>query len=155
MTAAVSLATLGNAPAFHAYMSNTQGASATVFTNVAFNTKLYDTASCFNNTGSTVGGIPAYAFLPNVAGYYQVNAAVYNQAANQINILRLYKNGGYLVELSRLYLASAPTIPGSSLVYLNGTTDFIQIYFYCSGATTIGANDGALVWFQASLVKAA
>ena len=145
----------GNGPAFHAYMSNTQGISATTFTNVAFNAEDFDTASCFNNTGSTVGGIPAYAFLPNVAGYYQFNAGVYNQAANQVNILRLYKNGAYIFELSRLFLASAPTLNGSGLVYLNGTTDYIQIYFYCSAATTVGSNDGSLVWFQAAMARAA
>lgn len=145
----------GTGPAFHAYMSNTQGASATVFTNVAFDAEAFDTASCFNNTGSTVGGIPAYAFLPNVAGYYQISTAVYNQAANQVNIIRLYKNGAYALELSRLFLASAPTLNGSGLVYLNGTTDYIQIYFYCSASTTIGSNDGALVWFQAAMVRAA
>lgn len=145
----------GNGPAFYAYMSNTMAASATVFTNVACNTELFDTASCFNNTGSTVGNIPAYAFMPNVAGYYQINCAVYNQAANQVNILRLYKNASYVSELSRLYLASAPTINGSTLVYLNGTTDYIQLYFYCSANTTVGANDGALVWFSGSLVRSA
>lgn len=155
MTAAVTLATLGNGPAFYAYMSNTQASGAAVFTKLAFNQELFDTNSCFNNTASTVGGIPSYAFLPNVAGYYQISTAVYNQAANQVNIIRLYKNSNYISEYSRLYLASAPTISGGGLVYLNGTTDYIEMYFYCSAATTVGANDGALVWMSGCLVRGA
>ena len=144
-----------NGPAFHAYMSNTQSVSAATFTNIAFDQEVFDTASCFNNTSSTVGGIPAHAFLPNVAGYYQVNTAVYNQVSNQLSILRLYKTGAYHLELSRLALTSPPTLNGVGLVYLNGTTDYIQVHFYCSSATTVGNNDGKLVWFQAALVRAA
>jgi uncharacterized membrane protein len=136
----------GNGPAFSAYMSNAQSVSSVTFTKVAFNTELFDTANAFDTTN--------YRFQPNVAGYYQINT-VYNQAANQVNILRLYKNGSYLFELSRLYLASAPTIGGSTLVFMNGTTDYIELYFYCSAATTIGSNDGSLVWMNGNLARAA
>jgi hypothetical protein len=145
----------GAMPAFNASMTNTQAIGAATFTNVAFNTEVFDTANCFNNTGSTVGGIPAYAFLPNVAGYYQVSTAIYNQTANQLYVLRLYKNNTPLYELCRATATSAPTINGTTLVYLNGTTDYIQIYFFCSAATTVGVGDGSLVWVSASMARAA
>lgn len=145
----------GNGPAFHAYMSNTQSASSGTYTKVAFNAEIYDTDSCYNNTASTVGGIPAYAFKPTVAGYYQINTAVYNQAANQTNLVRIYKSGSALVEVGRFYVGSAPTIGGASLVYLNGTTDYVEIYFYCSTSTTVGSNESALCWVNGALIRAA
>ena len=153
--AALAANVAGNGPAFFANMSGTQSASAGTYTKVAFNNKAYDTDSFFNSTASTVNGIPPYAFKPTTAGYYQINAGVYNQAANQTNLLRIYKAGTALVELARLYVGSAPTMSGASLVYLNGTTDYVEIYFYCSTTTTIGSNEGALCWVNGALVRAA
>ena len=57
----------GNMPAFGAYSNTNQTVSNNTGTVLSANTEEFDTASRFNNTGSTVGGIPAYAFLPNVA----------------------------------------------------------------------------------------
>jgi hypothetical protein len=55
-----------------------------------------NTAGCFNNTGSTVTlnglSVPAYAFCPNVAGYYQVNLATNsNSTVTKVGVL-VYKN---------------------------------------------------------------
>ena len=70
----------GNMPAFSAYQGTTQSVSASTPTNMTISIKEFDTATAFNNTASTVTlnglSVPAYAFMPPVAGYYQVNGQV-------------------------------------------------------------------------------
>ena len=138
----------GNGPAFHCSMSGTQAISATTFTKIAFDTELYDTNNCYNTS--------TYRFTPNVAGYYQLNFSIYSQTGNQVFITRTYKNGTDFTENSRLAgSGTAPTIPGSVLVYCNGTTDYIELYGYGGGATTIGSNASILVWWNGFLARAA
>lgn len=158
MTKAISVATaVGNGPAFSAYIG-TQSVSSNVSTKMAFATEYFDTDSCYNNTGSTVGGIPAYSFLPNVAGYYQVTMSSYWASYNGgsfVNIA-LYKNGEGYTEYTRIN-ATSGTMSGSGIIYLNGTTDYISAYWYsASGSCTLVASNGAYFSnFSAALVKAA
>jgi len=130
-------------PAFSAYIS-TQSVSSNVSTKMAFANEYFDTASCYNNTGSTVGSIPAYSFLPNVAGYYQVTMSSYWASYNGgsfVNIA-LYKNGEGYTEYTRIN-ATSGTMSGSGIIYLNGTTDYISAYWYsASGTCTLVASNG-------------
>jgi hypothetical protein len=118
-------------PAFSASSSTYTSISNGTFTLVVLNTEQFDTASCFNNTGSTVGSVPAYAFLPNVAGYYLITGTVAdnNSGTPTRMIGRIYKNGS-----SYLY-TGGDQVTGyvssfSSVIYLNGSTDYIQLYQY-------------------------
>ena len=147
----------GNQPAFRATLSN-QSITADTNTKMAFNTEDFDTASCYNNTGSTVGSIPAYSFLPNVAGYYQVSINCfwlsYTAGVNQALALDINDNGA--TELARVNFPSG-NIGGSRLIYLNGTTDYINAYWYSTnGSSTLVGNNGAFFSnFSAVLVRAA
>jgi hypothetical protein len=147
----------GNQPAFRATLS-TQSITADTNTKMAFNTEDFDTASCYNNTGSTVGSIPAYSFLPNVAGYYQVSINCfwlsYTAGVNQALALNINDNGA--TELFRINLPSGNS-GGSRLIYLNGTTDYINAYWYSTnGSSTLVGNNGAFFSnFSAVLVRAA
>ena len=118
----------GNGPAFSAYLSSAQNITSSTATLVTLQTKDWDTASCFNNTNATVNGIPAYAFLPNVAGYYQVSGATYPNTVTTLSISYIYKNGAQ--ERAVQTTASNVGVGVSALVYLNGTTDYIQLYGY-------------------------
>ena len=80
------------------------------------------------------------AFTPNVAGYYQVNATIGFDATSvnpQWGGVAIYKNGA-VVRQNRVtgntYTSCAA--PVSSVVYLNGSTDYIESYVYC------GTNSG-------------
>ena len=126
-----------NGPAFSAYFSGTQSVSSNTITKVTLNTEYFDTASAFNNTGSTVGSTPAYAFLPLVAGYYQFSYGVYGKGTNptvQAANAQLYKNGvepvGTYSTGSSQYALSAAEInsTGAFLLYLNGSTDYVELY---------------------------
>jgi hypothetical protein len=144
----------GNMPAFSVYCNTNPSVTSGVFTKVPLQVENFDTASCFNNTGSTVGSIPAYAFLPNVAGYYQISAAISANSANTRFLTNIYKNG------SRAFvLGDAPTgfntLGGSALIYMNGSTDYIELYVYLVGASqsVYGVSDST--WMNGLLVRTA
>ena len=141
----------GTGPAFSATMSANQSVTTSTYTQVQFNTEDFDTASRYNNTGATVGGIPAYSFLPNVEGYYQISAAVYpNTTVTGINCA-IYKNNA----LIRVNGGTTVSSELSLLVYLNGSTDYISIFGYLVG-TTPAINGGSTVsYFTAAMVRAA
>jgi len=142
------------APAFSAYSSSNQTSiSSTTFTKVTFGTELFDTN---NNFASST-------FTPTVAGYYQVNAAAQiNSLSTAVyGKLYIYKNGsaykeGALVQ-GQAQLFGAPTVSG--LVYCNGSTDYVEIYFigYISAGTLSlnSAGETVRIWFDGSMVRSA
>ncbi len=149
----------GTGPAFRAYSNTNQTVSSGTNVKVAIDTEVFDTASRFNNTGSTVGGIPSYAFLPNVAGYYQFSASVYgsSNSALSYNYIQFYKNG---VQDSSVvygpYLTTSSIGSISVLIYLNGTTDYVELYTQLAGSGTLTINAGAsFSFFSGVLVRAA
>jgi hypothetical protein len=138
----------GNGPAFSAYLGTNQSISAGTWTKVQINTKEFDTASAFDNTTN-------YRFQPTVAGYYQVNGQLLlnNSSANYGGV-GFNKTGSQhkYVYISNAYGTSAAL---SALIYLNGTTDYLEMYgFVSAAANTIFAG---ILWtsFSASFVRAA
>jgi hypothetical protein len=127
----------GNMPAFSAYLSANQNITSTVITKVTLDTEEYDTAGCFNNTGSTVTlnglSVPSYSFCPNVAGYYQVSAQLrYAVSGGAIGsaFANFVKNGSPIYRFNELTAGSYTSglsVIGSALIYLNGTGDYISI----------------------------
>jgi len=148
---------MANGPAFSAYASAAQSIPNTTVTILNVNTELFDTASCYNNTGSTVGGIPAYSFLPNVAGYYQVNAAWYSApSAGQVAAF-IYKNGA-TYQVTAITFGSAGQVVGvNCLVYLNGSSDYIGFYVQQGQGSSYNtlASRPDLYYFAASMVRSA
>jgi hypothetical protein len=153
MTAAVTLATLGNGPAFSAYQGISQTLSANVYTKIQLNTERFDTNSNFDPTTN-------YRFTPTVAGYYQINYALYGTTTGTITsfIGALYKNGaayeyGSIANgtLGNLAFATA------SLVYMNGTTDYLELYININGTGTLTATQagGTVNFMSGCLVRGA
>jgi len=148
----------GNQPAFSAYLPSNQTITSGVSTVIAFSSKNFDTASCFNNTGSTVGGIPAYSFLPNVAGYYQFSVSVHTEASASITraLIALQKNGSGFFRIADS-LNPLNQVQGSCLMYLNGSTDYVNItaYITATTATMSGQSSDEYTYFTGVLVRAA
>lgn len=122
MTAAVTLAALGNGPAFSAYLNSAQTLSSVTFTKLTLNAEEYDTASAFDSTTN-------YRFTPQVAGYYQFNAQMTIASSPTPQLIALYKNGSAYIRLNNL-TSNTESISGSWLVYLNGSTDYIEMFGY-------------------------
>jgi hypothetical protein len=127
-------------PAFSAYLSANQTVTSGTVTLLTLNTESFDTASCFNNTGSTVGGIPAYAFLPNEAGYYQINFAVGSNGTSSLTYAGsyVYKNGSQISRnITPAYSGNNGETMNVRLIYMNGTTDYLQFYGQAVGTGTV------------------
>jgi hypothetical protein len=108
-------------PAFSVYSTTGQTPSAGVWTKIAWNTEEYDTANCFDLTNER--------FTPNVAGYYQISgAADLDGSSGQGLLLGLYKNGSLNKYLGFSYTEVEMQHCGSVLVYMNGTTDYVELY---------------------------
>lgn len=139
-------------PAFFVRKSANQTITSGVETVISFDIKTFDTANCFNATGSTVGGIPAYSFKPNVAGYYQLNLTLMPEPSTSLGryIMVVQKNGTLLEVLQDGATINKTT--GSYLIYLNGTTDYTTFSTYLF-ATTAVVGSGNTV-FSGSLVRA-
>jgi hypothetical protein len=148
----------GNGPAFSAWTSGGQIISSGVAAKMAFNTEFFDTNSNFNNTSSTVDSTPAYAFLPTVAGYYHISTAITNTgSAVGILAVLLYKNGAQYLNTQVGNNTQGIGVPMSMLVYLNGTTDYVEIWVYqtTGGNVTTLSGRSDCYQFSGALVRAA
>ena len=135
----------GNGPAFSAYQSTNQTISATTWTKITIDTKEFDTNTNFDTS--------LYRFKPTVAGYYQISGITAFSTVISSLYLQIYKNGTGFKALANS-LSTSAGISGSALIYLNGSTDYVELYAYVvAGATTApGLNN---TYFQASLVRSA
>jgi hypothetical protein len=142
----------GNMPAFSAYRgSSVQSFTASTWTKIAFNTEEFDTASAFDSTTN-------YRFTPQVAGYYQVSGCAQFQftGSSTITGLDVYKNGTSF-KGNQLWLSATTgcCVTTSNLIYLNGSTDYIELYAYCNGISPSINTTADLSFFQATLIRAA
>jgi hypothetical protein len=105
-------------------------------------------------------------FTPTVAGYYQINVKVYNAGTALRNYYfsnRLYKNGSRIsqsaIAIYQLGSAAEFCVDQSRVVYMNGSTDYLEVYSYnidyTSAASTIVYGGSTYISFNGSLVRAA
>ena len=126
-------------PAFSAYSSSNQTLTSATYTKLQINTELFDTDSCYDNSTN-------YRFTPNVAGYYQVNlcARMYGQTSPATYVWSIYKNGSNYVYLNvNTNLSTYDARSISSLIYMNGSTDYIEFYGYIQASGTIFVEGGS------------
>ena len=138
----------GNMPAFSAYADTNQTVSDATATKITFGTEEFDTN---NNFASS-------RFTPTVAGYYQVNSTVNCVQTGIVDfVIWIYKNGSqYKRGFGFGGTASKLIAPVSTLVYLNGTTDYVEVYIYSDGTGSATVNASSQdTWFNGCLVRAA
>lgn len=139
-----SLASSG--PAFSAVKAGVQSITGTP-AKVIYGTEEFDTNSCYDTTTSR--------FTPNVPGYYQINAAWGAGGSNSGNSIAVRKNGvEYKVGTYTSTVQAAAVVTVSALVYMNGSTDYVEIYG--SNVTTQNSTaDTGTNYFQGFLARAA
>jgi len=116
----------GTGPAFSVYMSANQAPTNNTQIKCNLDTIVYDTASCYNTS--------TYRFTPNVAGYYQLSGSVAGYSTNTSLVIAasiIQKNSTTNVAAAQINgvsysLLMQPTT--SQLVYLNGTTDYVELH---------------------------
>jgi hypothetical protein len=141
----------GTGPAFSASVTGTTTITSGVFTKMVFNSENWDTASCFDSTTN-------YRFTPTVAGYYLITGSLDAGTSTNANraIPVIYKNGS-----AHRFGVNLGTANGSSFgssvsaqVYLNGSTDYVELFAYVL-ATTAQYTASTATWFDGVLVRAA
>ena len=136
-------------PAFSAYIT-TQTVSGDTATKMQFATENFDTNNNYNTSN--------YRFTPTVAGYYLVTASSYfsSYSGGAFVNLTIYKNGTPFQEVHRIWPGTnASTIGGSVIVFCNGSTDYIEAYWYSAGGSSVLVNNNgsALSHFDACLLR--
>jgi hypothetical protein len=131
-------------PAFRAYKTSAQTISNSTFTKVSLQAESFDVTNAFDSATN-------YRFQPTVAGYYQANATLQFEATSSLSrtILTIRLNGvegsgyGRNVDLSVPSGLAFSMISGSGLFYLNGSTDYLELWAWASGSgtLTVGSND--------------
>lgn len=132
-------------PAFRAYQSSSQSLSGATTTKIQLQTKSFDTTNAFDNTTN-------YRFQPTVAGYYFFEGHVYQNFGTTYAQPMIYKNGGAYKygPYQQLYVPGVVTS-----VYLNGSSDYVELYCYVSAGITLNQTGQASTVFSGFLVRAA
>ena len=143
----------GYGPAFIATrITSNQSLPSATWTKISFNSTDFDTNSVVNTSTGTI--------TPTVAGYYNISASAYiNYTASALNRMgiRIYKNGSAIKgDATTGTTAFYGIINISSLVYCNGTTDYIEIYaFQASSSDSTILASGVYTYCSGFLARAA
>ena len=143
------------APAFSAYPSATGSIANITPTKVACNTEDFDTNSNFDSTTN-------YRFTPTVAGYYHISGSVgvygFSAGSGQV-VSYLYKNGSNYAQGARIPITGTsyePQCPISIVMYLNGSTDYVELWAYQSSGGSATIDNGRLyTYFTGAMVRSA
>jgi len=140
----------GTGPAFFADGATGASLTAGVVTKVtAFTSEVFDTNSNFDTANSR--------FTPTVAGYYTIASTVRADASTGVLHIYIYKNGaayaaGGFQSLPSNTANNASTC--STLMYMNGTTDYVEVYIFSGSSNTTNTGAGQ-TWFSGVMVRAA
>lgn len=145
----------GAGPAFSAYASAAQTVTSATPTKVAIDTENFDTNSNFDTSTNR--------FTPTVAGYYQVNGSLRGLATTTFTSMTvyIYKNGSNYkrTQLTITYTAgSASQLSVSDVIYMNGSTDYLELWGNINGTGTLSFPFGSAdstSFFSAALVRGA
>lgn len=132
-------------PAFGAYQSTLQSLVAATYTKLQFQTEEFDTNNCFDNATN-------YRFTPTVAGYYQFNASMALSGASSEAYIQLLKNGTNFKSGNDVG-GTAYAVTVSSIIYLNGTSDYVEVNGYSGTALNTSANQAG-TYFNGCLLRA-
>jgi len=136
----------GTGPTFSAIQNSATALSAGTTTKVNFQLEQWDTNSNYNTANSR--------FTPTVAGYYQISSTVRADISSN-GVLHIYVRKNGTDEYAGNFIGTASSqcaTTGTWLIYLNGSTDYVEIaVFSGSAGNTAGTNQ---VSFQGCLVRA-
>jgi hypothetical protein len=112
-------------PSFSVYLSSNQSFSSGALTKVALNTKTYDVGSYFDAS--------ANRYIPQLAGKYLIVGQIYVMGIAGNFTVAISKSGSYVAQS---YLPMNGAISQvSSIVSLNGTSDFVELWGEASGTS--------------------
>jgi hypothetical protein len=92
-----------------------------------------------------------------VAGYYQFTATVFSTAnATGLAFTNFYKNGGIHYSGNVVPNSNGGYINSSALIFLNGSTDYVEFYVLQQSGTSLNFGSSAIQFqFSGFLARAA
>lgn len=141
-------ASLVKGPAFSVRLSSNQSLTAAAYTILQLNTIEYDTNNCYNTS--------TYQFKPTVAGYYFLHGKV-GFTSSVVPLCQIYKNGS-AYRTGIYFFGVSGGVWGtnvSSLVYLNGSTDYVSFVARTEGASTVDSGTTISTYFDGFLARPA
>ena len=130
---------LSNTPAFKAVKTANQIVTSGVLTKITFATEVLDNKNYFDNATN-------HRFTPLVAGWYFINAGakfVDGNISAQGGYLYIHKNGSSVQQSSLPFYDNGDAcLLISSMIYFNGSTDYVEIFagIVGTGGNTIGGS---------------
>lgn len=112
---------------FSAYLATAASSTSAGWQKVPLDTVSFDTGSYWDATNKR--------FLPTVAGYYQVTVRVRRGSTGNL-VAGIGRNGTQMIGLGPDGGTSYNATGGTAMVYLNGSTDYIEAFAY---AVTVAA----------------
>ena len=118
----------GGGPAFQAISTPAQSISSSTNTKATMGTENFDTDNCFASS----------RFTPNKAGYYYISGNIsFTAGPSKTSRSMIYKNGS---NYSGIGSSMGPAIANPSmfcagLIYLNGSTDYVELYGWTDSAS--------------------
>jgi hypothetical protein len=135
-------------PVFHATRSATQLVTQNIQTKLVYTSEVTDTNNCYD--------APNSRFQPNVAGWYWIAASTSSdQPGNTYSYLQLWKNGASAIEGTTSSGNGIYWYNVCGIIYLNGTTDYVDVIGNGTGTNWIAGNAAHGNYFQGYLVRAA
>lgn len=137
---------VSSGPKFRAVLTGSLSLPAATDTKITFNSETFDTLNCFDSTTN-------YRFTPTIAGYYRVNTVVKVSTLGGTTTYSVYfkKNGTTVYNKDEIYTPVAypgqSTFEVSDLIYCNGSTDYIEVYFSNGHASSSLSTGGYLCTF--------
>jgi hypothetical protein len=136
-------------PAFNVQLTSAQTIAGASYVKITLNNKIFDTNSNFDATTN-------YRFTPTVAGYYQINGALFYNTSGASGLMQLfiYKNGSTVASSANPLTAGGyVSLNVSQVVYCNGSTDYIELYTYNANALSQTTSSGTYVYMSGSFVR--
>ena len=134
-------------PVTSVYLGTEQAVTSATWTKIEFDTETFDTNANFDSTTN-------YRFTPTVRGYYQVNAglSVDGSVSPTAAQVAIYKNGSAYKYGAYIENSAVQTVV-SDLVYMNGSSDYIEIYGYVNAGTAKFGDGSALTYLSSAMIR--
>lgn len=136
-----------NVSAFSVYPSGAQSVANTTATKIQLGTKEFDTLGHFDITN--------HRFQPTIAGYYQINGGIGWTNVSALVLASIYKNGSEYKRGTQSGTGSFFGATVSTVVYLNGSTDYVELWGYHSFGSALNTSSGLTVTYMNGIMIAA
>ena len=137
-------------PAFRAFRSTSvQSIASTTNVKVQLNAETFDTDGCFDSTTN-------YRFTPTTAGYYLITANIgLINGGSGYGTAFIYKNGSRVsAGRVQIWIADAKNPQCTDIIYLNGSSDYIELYTLNNSATAEVGSGTDETWLTGAFIHA-